>query len=30
LGEVLVLSQIINIKIPSFIVLRRKEVKRYV
>jgi hypothetical protein len=30
LGEVLVLSQILNIKLPSFIVLERKEVKRYI
>jgi hypothetical protein len=29
LGEVLVLSQIMNIKLPSFVVLERKEVKRY-
>jgi hypothetical protein len=28
LGEVLVLSQILNIKLPSFVMLRRKEVKK--
>jgi hypothetical protein len=29
LGEVLVLSEILNIKPPSFAVLRRKEARRY-
>jgi hypothetical protein len=29
-GEFLVLSQIISIKLPRFVVLRRKEVKRYI